>query len=87
MENNSKFFANEDCQYYPCHNCEQINCLFCFCPLYNLDCPGNPKWVEKDGRRFKSCVDCCFPHKAENYDKIMQILKQQKTNAAAKREN
>ncbi|MCI7789183.1 MAG: hypothetical protein MR531_00125 [Lachnospiraceae bacterium] len=23
----------------------------------------------------KACTDCTFPHRPENYDKIMQILK------------
>ena len=75
MENSNKFFANRDCKYYPCHSCGEVNCLFCFCPLYERECPGNPKWIEKNGRRIKSCVDCSFPHKAENYDRIMEILK------------
>ena len=78
MENNARFFANKECEFYPCHKCtEDINCLFCFCPLYHIpDCPGNPDWKEKDGVRRKSCVSCCFPHKKENYDEIMRILKE-----------
>ncbi len=77
MENSSKFFANKDCEYYPCHTCDgEINCLFCFCPLYDRPCPGNPKMTEKDGRVVKSCIDCIFPHKPENYQVIISILKQ-----------
>lgn len=77
MNNSSRFFANKECEYYPCHKCdEDINCLFCYCPMYRLDvCPGNYEMVERNGKLIKSCIQCDFPHKADNYDKIMQILK------------
>ncbi|MCR5212791.1 MAG: cysteine-rich small domain-containing protein [Eubacterium sp.] len=80
MDNSYKFFENTDCQYYPCHEgLDHINCLFCYCPLYNLDnCPGNPEYKEKDGRRIKICSKCTFPHKPENYDKVIGILKNKK---------
>ena len=74
--NSSRFFANKDCQYYPCHKCSiDINCLFCFCPLYNLDCPGNYTITESSRGPIKNCKDCVFPHVPENYDKVMEILK------------
>ncbi len=77
MENSFKFFKNTDCKYYPCHKgVEEINCLFCYCPLYRLEnCPGNPKYKEKDGKKIKVCTDCTFPHRSENYEKINEILK------------
>ena len=76
MSNSSRFFANKECEYYPCHKCSvDINCLFCYCPLYDLDCPGNYKYVEVKGRKIKSCMDCIFPHVAENYDKVIEFLK------------
>ena len=78
MENSERFFANKDCKYYPCHKCKtEINCLFCFCPLYTIDCPGNYKMIEKDGKQIKSCMDCVFPHVGKNYDKVIGILKNQ----------
>ncbi|MBQ9233424.1 MAG: metal-binding protein [Lachnospiraceae bacterium] len=77
MKNSYRYFENRDCRYYPCHNeTEHLNCLFCYCPLYNMKkCPGNPSYKEKDGKKIKICTDCTFPHKAENYDKIMECLK------------
>ena len=76
IQNSSRFFANKDCQYYPCHKCSiDINCLFCFCPLYHLDCPGNYTITESSRGPIKNCKDCVFPHVPENYDKIMDILK------------
>lgn len=68
-----KFFQNDKCEYFPCHkNIEKFNCLFCFCPLYPLDCGGNYK-LTADG--IKDCSDCTVPHKAENYDYIIEKLK------------
>lgn len=74
--NSFKYFENHDCRYYPCHDMEHINCLFCYCPLYFLDkCPGTYSMVRtKDGRNVKSCMGCSWPHRAENYEKIMKLL-------------
>lgn len=77
MNNSDRFFANTECRFYPCHRgIEEINCLFCYCPLYHMeDCPGNPAFIEKDGRRIKVCTDCTFPHRAENYDAVIETLR------------
>jgi len=80
MDNNAsyKFFENKDCEFHPCHKgLDEINCLFCFCPFYlRTNCPGNPSFKEKDGRIIKVCTDCIFPHKRENYDRIIEALKE-----------
>ena len=64
MENSYKYFKNTDCKYFPCHKglSDDFNCLFCYCP------------IEKNGKKIKVCTDCTFPHRPENYDKIIQIL-------------
>lgn len=78
MNDSYRYFENRACQYYPCHKgMEELNCLFCYCPLYTLKCLGNYHYLEKDGKKIKVCTDCTFPHQAENYDKVMQILKHQ----------
>lgn len=76
MENSYKYFKNKDCKYYPCHKLDgDFNCMFCFCPMYTLEkCPGDPEYIQSDGRTVKSCMDCIFPHQPDNYDKIMKIL-------------
>ena len=58
MDNSDRFFANTECRFYPCHRgVDEINCLFCYCPLYHIeDCPGNPAFIEKDGRRIKATI-------------------------------
>ena len=74
MKNNYAYFQNKDCEYYPCHKTdgEDFNCLFCFCPLYRLPCPGEPKQLPNGTR---DCSGCGFPHKKENYVRIMQCLR------------
>ena len=76
-ENSATFFANKDCKYYPCHTLgEDINCLFCYCPLYHLDdCPGEYSVIEKDGIKIKNCKNCNYPHIADNYPDIIRLLK------------
>ena len=75
MKNNYKFFKNTDCEYYPCHtNIEELNCLFCFCPLYPFkDCGGNCEYTKKG---LKLCTHCTVPHIPENYEHIMSLLKE-----------
>ena len=77
MEHSYRYFENRACKYYPCHEgIEEMNCLFCFCPLYAREhCPGKPEYVESGGKKIKSCLHCSFPHRPENYDIIMQFLK------------
>lgn len=77
MENSYRFFENRECRYYPCHkDTPELNCLFCYCPLYHLPhCPGRPQFREKDGKRLKICTNCTFPHEPQNYEKIMELLR------------
>ena len=76
MENSYRFFENKECQYYPCHkDVKQMNCLFCYCPLYAFEhCPGEYKYIQSNGKMIKECTDCTFPHQAENYDVIIDFL-------------
>lgn len=67
------YFCNRECEYFPCHSGadpENFNCLFCFCPLYVLGskCGGNYTILPSG---CKDCSSCTFPHRAENYDAIM----------------
>ena len=82
MKNSYKYFENRNCEYYPCHSgAQNINCLFCYCPLYNMEkCPGDYKYIESNGKKIKECTDCTFPHNSENYDKIISILKEKNKN-------
>lgn len=76
VHNSSRFFENRACAYYPCHrDIEQINCMFCYCPMYEMEhCPGTPEYKETNGRKLKICTNCTYPHQAEHYDAIMKVL-------------
>ncbi len=74
MENSYRFFENKECQYYPCHEgIENMNCLFCYCPLYALGdrCGGNFRYTENG---IKDCTLCLRPHIRENYLKILEKM-------------
>ena len=78
MKDGTTFFANRACRYFPCHTGvpeEEFNCLFCYCPLYTLGrkCGGNYVYTQKN---IKSCKDCTFPHRRENYDKVTGRFKE-----------
>ena len=77
MEASYRFFENKKCKYFPCHEgLEEFNCLFCYCPMYHKEnCPGNPRYIKKGDRKIKVCTDCTFPHRPDNYDKVIEILK------------
>lgn len=79
MDNSHRFFNNKDCKYFPCHKTDthdKFNCLFCYCPLYHLDCPGNFSYY----KNVKVCTDCPLPHQPEFYDTIVEILTNANTN-------
>ena len=63
-----KYFQNKTCEYFPCHhicNADDFNCLFCYCPLYNLEnCGGNHSFLENG---VKDCSNCLIPHKQYEY--------------------
>lgn len=79
MKNSYRFFENKEFDYFPCHEgLDNFNCLFCYCPMYHVkNCPGNPVYKEKEGKRLKICTNCTFPHQAENYDKVIDVIKRQ----------
>ena len=70
---NFKSFCNTDCEYYPCHSFERINCLFCFCPLYPFDDCGGDFAILDNG--LKDCSSCELPHSEDGYDKVVSFLK------------
>lgn len=76
-KNNSGFFQNTSCKFFPCHkteNLDDFNCMFCFCPLYFLGdrCGGDFYYTDKG---IKSCLNCSFPHERNNYGRITERLK------------
>ena len=78
LSNSSRFFANTGCEYYPCPpiSQEDFNCLFCYCPMYYGFCMGEHAYVEVNGSLVKDCTGCDFPHRPENYDTVVEYLRQ-----------
>lgn len=76
MKNSYKYFENRECQYFPCHNGgAELNCLFCYCPLYHKEvCPGKPEYIVYKGKKVKDCSNCTFPHQEKNYDTIIKLI-------------
>lgn len=73
---NYKFFSNKKCKYYPCHNLKEINCLFCYCPLYHMDdCGGNYKYTLNG---IKDCSDCNIIHTRDGWDYVQYMLNKTK---------
>lgn len=67
------FFQNRECEYFPCHKTakpEDFNCLFCYCPLYALGerCGGAFRYTDEG---VKDCSRCLFPHRRENYGRVV----------------
>ena len=75
MDGNSyAFFQNRECEFFPCHEGieeTEFNCLFCYCPRYALGegCRGNYVYTESG---VKSCENCSFPHRRENYAAVLK---------------
>jgi len=71
-ENSYSFFQNKECKYFPCHKGVEVNCLFCFCPLFGDNCGGNYKLTKNS---IKDCSECKLPHREKGYDYIVGFLK------------
>ncbi len=76
--NNYSFFQNRECEYFPCHQTDDVNnfnCLFCFCPLYALkdECGGNFTILENG---VKDCSNCLVPHRKDNYQYVIDKLRE-----------
>ena len=83
------FFQHRDCEFFPCHKGvpeEDFNCLFCYCPLYALGekCGGACVYLESG---VKSCEQCAFPHRRENYAAVLARFPELAALAAKERDD
>jgi len=70
-------FVNTACEHYPCHSAEEdewASCLFCFCPLYLIDCPGD---FSRLPAGMKDCSRCMLPHRADGREIILREIRKQ----------
>ena len=72
MNEKYKFFSHKECEFYPCHEIAgDLNCLFCYCPLFFIDCPGSYILLENG---LKDCSPCLLPHGTEGWNLIRKEL-------------
>ena len=83
------FFQHRSCEFFPCHKGvpeEDFNCLFCYCPLYALgeSCGGSFRYTDSG---VKSCENCAFPHRRENYAAVLSRFPELAALAAKERDD
>ena len=83
------YFCNRECEYFPCHQVEDVenfNCLFCYCPLYVLGdkCGGEFVYLPNG---HKDCSHCTFPHMRKNYGVIIKRYREILDVMAEKRQD
>jgi Zn-finger protein len=68
-----KFFSHKECEFYPCHTIhnDEMNCKFCYCPLFPLNC-GGEFIILSNG--VKDCSGCSYPHEKSNHDELLRKL-------------
>ena len=77
MENSYKYFKTQIANIFRVTRDFRMTLIvcFCYCPMYSMpNCPGSKTYIEKNGKKIKVCTDCTFPHRPENYDKIIQFF-------------
>lgn len=65
-----------------CHNIEELNCFFCYCPNYDTSikegkCRINSpdgKYIDNHEGKILDCTGCDFPHRKENAVKLLENL-------------
>jgi Zn-finger protein len=70
-----KGFTNTNCEFLPCHRDikREFNCLFCYCPLVFLECPGHyTVFTDANGIKRKDCTDCKLPH--DGYEQSWKFI-------------
>ncbi|HOC30239.1 MAG TPA: cysteine-rich small domain-containing protein [Treponemataceae bacterium] len=65
-------FSNTECEFYPCHGIEGQNCLFCYCPLYCMECGGT--YTMANGVR--DCSSCTIVHGEGGYEYVQKKLRE-----------
>lgn len=72
---NFKHFSHKECEFFPCHGDVDQNCLFCYCPLAWLECPGKYTIIESpvgSGVKRKDCSQCMVTHQKKSGWELVQ---------------
>jgi len=68
-------FQHKECEFFPCKEAKKLNCLFCFCPLYGMDCEQKFTILENG---WKDCSECTRIHEEDGYEYVVGMLKKNK---------
>ncbi|MDA8431983.1 MAG: hypothetical protein M0Z60_03350 [Nitrospiraceae bacterium] len=80
---NYKRFINLKCEFLPCHDLKDWHsCLFCYCPLFLLSCPGDFTVLPTG---MKDCSRCVIPHTEEGWEIVQEELGKQIYGQTAQR--
>ncbi len=74
--------SDRNCKYYPCHDLNEIDCTFCFCPFYPCGDArtGGEIVTAKNGEKVWGCKNCAWIHNPKVAGKILdEISKISKT--------
>jgi precorrin-3B C17-methyltransferase len=76
--------VRKSCKKYPCHQLENMQCDFCYCPLYPCyDSRVGGKMIRNsEGKEEWDCSDCEIFHKKGNVSLIIEIMKNIKEREA-----
>jgi Zn-finger protein len=60
-------FTNTSCEFFGKNGCHdgvkrEFNCLFCYCPLIDKECPGPYTVIDGKYGKVKDCSSCTLPH-------------------------
>ncbi|ODS35807.1 MAG: hypothetical protein A7316_03245 [Candidatus Altiarchaeales archaeon WOR_SM1_86-2] len=69
---------DKECEYYPCHDLDEMDCTFCFCPFYPCGdtSTGGELIKTEGGKEVWGCKNCTWIHKPEVAQKVLdEILK------------
>lgn len=79
MKEDFNWTQNTGCRYFPCHSTvpvEEFNCLFCYCPLFFIECDGRYTLMDNG---FKDCSKCTRNHDKDSWKFIVSRLRDKMT--------
>lgn len=70
-EDEGKKMAKKVCKYKPCHKTKNMDCAFCYCPVYPCKIKDTGGKLVKD---VWDCSDCTIVHNKEFVDLIKEFF-------------
>ena len=73
LEKGKLIGAKRECEYYPCHDLDEMDCTFCFCPFYPCEdtSTGGEIVTTENGDAVWGCKNCTWIHIPEIARKVL----------------